>query len=190
MKDNKKIIIIGIFICVIVFGSILINNLTKNKEIKESKTVTITETKKTTTKTVEKIVVEIKGEVYFPGVYEFTKDEVLIMDVINIAGGLTPKADTSLINSAEIVKNHMSITIGTKGKGSYINEDGYETSKININTCSKEDLMTLEGIGEVRANKIISYRKTNGFYNNIKNLTEYGLISEALFEKIKDYITV
>ena len=39
-------------------------------------------------------------------------EEVVVQDVINMAGGLTKKADTSFINLAEVVENHSSITIG------------------------------------------------------------------------------
>ena len=195
MNDNKKIIIIGVFAVVIVLGAILINGLINNgtfkKDDKEEE-ITTTRLIESTTITTEQniIVVEIKGEVYYPGVYEFTKDTVVVQDVINMAGGLTKKADTSLINLAEVVSNHSSIVIGTYDSKSYILGENEVFVKVNINTCTIDELVTLDGIGEVKAQNIINYRKANGFFSSIEDIKNVEGVGESLFEKIKDYITV
>ena len=62
--------------------------------------------------------------------------------------------------------------------------------KININTASKEELVTLNGIGDAKANDIINYRNSNGKFNSIEDLKNVSGIGDALFAKIKDYITV
>lgn len=69
------------------------------------------------------------------------------------------------------------------------NNDEEVNSKININSASKEVLMTLSGIGESKAEAIIEYRENTLFtkIEDIKNITGIG---ESIFEKIKDYITV
>ena len=65
-----------------------------------------------------------------------------------------------------------------------------ETSKkVNINKASKEELMTLQGIGESIAGRIISYREKNPF-KSIEELKNVSGIGEKLYEKIKDFITV
>lgn len=63
-------------------------------------------------------------------------------------------------------------------------------SLININTASLEELMTLSGIGEAKAKSIISYRETNGNFIDTKDITKVSGISDNMYEKIKDNITV
>ena len=62
--------------------------------------------------------------------------------------------------------------------------------KININTASVDELKTLSGIGEVKAKAIVEYRKVKGKFKTIEDIKEVNGISESLFEKIKDNITV
>ncbi len=62
--------------------------------------------------------------------------------------------------------------------------------KININTASKEQLITLSGIGEVKANAIIEYRTTNGPFQKIEDIMKVSGIKQATFDQIKDHITV
>ena len=65
-----------------------------------------------------------------------------------------------------------------------------DSSKININTASKEELMTLAGIGESKADNIIKYRQENGSFSSVEDLTNVSGIGESIFNKIKDSITV
>ena len=64
-----------------------------------------------------------------------------------------------------------------------------KSEKININTASKEQLMSIGGIGEVIATNIMSYRKTSPF-KNIDEIKNVNGIGNAVYEKIKDFITV
>lgn len=63
-------------------------------------------------------------------------------------------------------------------------------SKVSINTATKEELMTLSGIGESKAEKIITYRNDNGKFNSIEDLKKVSGIGDSIFEKIKDKITL
>lgn len=68
---------------------------------------------------------------------------------------------------------------------------GLEPSgKIDLNTATKEELMTLRGIGEARAADIIRYREEQGPFQTIDEVMNISGIKEAAFEKIKDDITV
>ena len=71
-----------------------------------------------------------------------------------------------------------------------IKEEIPENKKISINTASSEELQTLSGIGESKALSIIKYREEYGLFNTIEDIMNVPGIGEALFEKIKDDITI
>ena len=69
-------------------------------------------------------------------------------------------------------------------------EQSSTNSKVSINTASKEELMTLQGIGESKAKDIISYRETNGSFTNIEDIKKVPGIGDVLFAQIKENITI
>ena len=140
----------------------------------------------------EYIYVDIKGEVINPNVYKIQKG-LRVIDVINLAGGLTEESDTSNINLSKIVTDEMVIVIKSKNNEKvYIDSDvdiNNNNQLIDINTCTIDELLTLPGIGKSKANNIIEYRKKNKF-NTINDIMNVSGISESLFNKIKEYIKV
>ena len=66
----------------------------------------------------------------------------------------------------------------------------FTNDRININTASKEELMTLSGIGEVIAQRIIDYREENGSFTSVEEIKNVKGIGETRFDNIKEYITV
>jgi len=150
-------------------------------------------------KNTSKKYVDIKGEVASPGVYEINEG-FIINDVISLAGGLTETADLSKINLSKKVSDEDVIYIYSKEE--VIKEDikiNYNNTStvikddnnlININTADKNELMKLNGIGEVKASSIIEYRNTNGLFLNIEDIKNVPGISSNLYEKIKAFITI
>ena len=65
-----------------------------------------------------------------------------------------------------------------------------QENKINLNTASKEQLMTLSGVGSAKADAIIAYRKEQGGFQSIEDIMKIEGIKEGVFKKIKDKITV
>lgn len=166
-----------------------------------------------------KVLVDVKGEVNTPGVYELTNNNT-VMDAINKAGGLTKQSDTSNINLSKKLEDEMVIIIYSKSEIKKMNEEEKiecppcnnaciteedekakldsnknETSnvpagKVNINTADSETLQTLDGIGEAKAKAIIEYRNKNGDFKNIEDIKNVSGIGDSVYEKIKENITV
>lgn len=147
----------------------------------------------------KKIVVEIKGQVKNPDVYTL-EDDSIVKDVIDLAGGVTEEADLSDINRAKKLQNHELIYIRNKNEINNNSEDNkvvnnLETAAntnnmVNINSATLEELKTLNGIGDAKANGIIEYREKNGGFTSIDQIKEVDGIGEKMFEKIKDKIEV
>lgn len=133
--------------------------------------------------------VDIRGEINRPGIYK-VESGAMINDVIELAGGLTNQADISKINLVEIIDDNLQIIINKVSNDDKEKEIVTVNNKININTCTKTDLMTLSGIGATKAQAIINYRDKNGKFKKIEDLLKVNGIGEALLLQIKDYITI
>lgn len=166
---------------------------------------------------VGKIKVDIKGSVKNAGVYELENDKRVI-DAIEKAGGATKNADLSVTNLSKKLKDEMVIIvyskdevknlINVKDEETVKNEDCIEKSpapnsciedvseesvvnqKISINSASYEELLTLNGIGQSRAQAIIEYRTKNNGFKQLEEIMNIDGIGQALFDKIKDDITL
>ncbi len=82
------------------------------------------------------------------------------------------------------------ITVFNVTSQNIIVAEKYVANKVNINTASVDELIAIDGIGEIKAQRIIDYRTTNGFFTSIYDLTNVDGFSEATIKKIKPYITV
>ena len=92
--------------------------------------------------------------------------------------------------NAKLQKNIISVDENNDAQIKKKNNVENKDTKININIASKEELTTITGIGESKAPSIIDYRDENGNFNTIDDLKNISGIGDALFEKIKEYITV
>ena len=149
-----------------------------------------------------KIIVEIKGEVAKPDVYQLEEGSI-IKDLIDMAGGVTEEADLSKINRAEELLNHELIIIGNINdetessvvqNNSTYSSNGNNSDKgstlININTADLEQLKGITGIGNIKAQSIIDYREANGGFKSLEELKNVDGIGDKTFEKIKEQITL
>ena len=151
---------------------------------------------KTTVSTV--IYVDVKGEIHHPGVYQM-KAENRAKDLIEAAGGFTPLEDDQKLNLAQLLEDQMVIVVPKKGEEvnselaqaptSQKKEVGKE-GKVNINTATVEELKTLKGIGEKKAEAIIEYRKKNGSFKNKEELMKVRGIGKKLYESFQERVIV
>lgn len=175
-------IIIPIIITVLLI--ILLINPSDSKHIEESLTnQPIMKNEESSSK----FKIDIKGEVVNPGVYEVDSD-MIVLDAINLAGGLTKDGDTSNINLSEKLTESMIIIVDSKANNESKNLIS-KRNKVSLNKGTKEELMSLTGIGESKALAIIEYRQKNRF-TKVEDIMLVSGIGESTFAKIKDSITI
>ncbi|MFS0672874.1 helix-hairpin-helix domain-containing protein [Ornithinibacillus sp. 179-J 7C1 HS] len=134
-------------------------------------------------------VVDIKGEVIRPGVYEM-EPNARVKDVIDIAGGFTEDADQNYINLAQKVIDEMVILVPRIGEEGGTTEDSPENSKIRINYATEEEIQKLPGIGPSKAKAIVQYREEHGYFQSIEDLLGVSGIGEKTLEGIQEEIQV
>ena len=165
-----------------------------NSEIIESES-DVTEPESSQNQMMKNICVYVCGHVQTPGVYTLPEGS-RIYDAFVLAGGFTESAATEYWNQARVLADGEMIYVPSKEEVKdrrFDDEDTGKTSKsdkININTASKEELMTLPGIGETKALSILAYRQENGPFSSLEELKKVEGIKEAVFSKIKVYIEI
>ena len=135
------------------------------------------------------IYVYVTGAVVNPGVYAMHEGD-RIFDVIEAAGGFTEDALETDVNLAQIIEDEQQIHIPTAEEAQLQAEADEAAGLVNINTATLEELCTLTGIGEAKAQAIISYREEYGDFTSTEEIMNISGIKEGVYEKIKDQITV
>lgn len=137
------------------------------------------------------ICVYVCGEVKAPGVYELPASS-RIGEAVEAAGGMTEEAADTFLNLAGHMTDGQKIEVPSKEGAKALEErqEQQESGLVNLNTAAKEQLMMLTGIGESKAEDILSYREQNGGFRTKEDLMQIPGIKERVFEKIKDQITV
>lgn len=205
MQKNKKTVgiisIVVIFICFtgayMIKGKDTLGN-SFDDTIFEEETSNNEEIKENIEVKEEKILVDIKGEIKKPGVYELDKGSI-VEDLIKLAGGITDKGTLDTINRAQELKKNEAILIPNKDElkeaKAFNNtsiksniDNSSENELININTADSDELNKINGIGKSKAEAIIKYREENGGFKSIEEIKNVSGIGDATFEKIKSSI--
>ncbi len=144
------------------------------------------------TETKSEIYVFVCGQVRNPGVYCLPAGS-RVCDAVDAAGGCLETADPYIVNQAEILTDESRIyipepgeTIDSSTDTGAVDADG----RVSLNRASKEELMTLPGIGESKADSILEYREAHGGFRTIDELMSIPGIKEGVFQKIQDCIKV
>ena len=139
------------------------------------------------------IFVDIKGAVKNPGVYQMKSGD-RVKDALDAAGGLTGEADSQKVNLAQRVEDQMVIVVPKVGEeatempAGATSKEASKEGKVNINTATVEELKTLKGVGEKKAEAIIEYRKKNGSFKTKEDLMKVRGIGKKLFESFQERI--
>ncbi|MBO5425594.1 MAG: helix-hairpin-helix domain-containing protein [Lachnospiraceae bacterium] len=138
-----------------------------------------------------KVAVYVCGAVVSPGVYYLPIDAIK-QDALEAADGFCEGAATTYVNLAEKIKEGEQIYFPYEEElvDGYSLLDDEGSGKVNINRATKDELMTLPGIGESKAEAIISYREEHGAFQSIEEITSIPGIKEGIYDNIKDYIVV
>lgn len=148
------------------------------------------------------LIVYVCGAVNNPGIYALETNSRLY-EAIAMAGGFSAEADPAYHNLARSISDGERIYILSCAETKLLTteqfldgEDGtngisQETNGlINLNTATAEQLKQLPGIGEAKAASILEYRQKIGHFTDIEEIMNVSGIGEAMFEKIKNKITV
>lgn len=138
----------------------------------------------------ELIYVYVCGHVVHPGVYSLQPD-ARIVDALELAGGITEDGNPIALDQAACMTDGMTLYVPgmnemTGQETDSVTDDGL----VNINTADKETLMTIPGIGESKADAIISYRNEYGNFSKVEDLMNISGIKEGVFNKIKAHVKV
>lgn len=109
--------------------------------------------------------------------------EIISDSVVNISPIINQTDYISDSNQDDVSKED------TNSKSSQINNQTVN-GKVNINTADAGTLMSIPGIGQSKADKIIAYRDDNGGFTCIEDIMLVGGIKDGMFNKIKEYICV
>lgn len=156
--------------------------------------------------------VYVCGAVCVPGVYALEQGS-RIYEALALAGGLTGEASVSAVNQAETVRDGQMIYIPTEEEvqkgivlsaetasggswtdssalGSGADSSMDSDSRLNLNTATASELMTLPGIGQTKADSILAYREKHGEFSSVEEIMNVDGIKEGVYNRIKDSIKV
>ncbi len=156
--------------------------------------------------------VDVKGSVRHPGLYPVAAGE-RIQAVVAKAGGFLPQADVNRVNLAQPVSDGMVVWIPAKGEtppngffpapitgdgpreptglspGAQAASPSAGAAKVNLNTATLAQLLTLPGIGETRAKAILAYRERHGPFHSPDEVKNVGGIGDKTYERLKGMLT-
>jgi competence protein ComEA len=144
------------------------------------------------------MLIDVKGAVKNPGVYEASEGD-RVNDIIIKAGGILEKGEKNAVNFAMKVTDEMIIYvpfIGEEEEGAIMKEASNQASSssneglININKASETELLQIPGVGPAKATAIIEYREQNGGFSAKEDMKKISGIGEKTYEKLEAFITI
>lgn len=193
MKEKPRKLLLLFLLCVNLCGC----EKNQSFQLQEMEKTEVVEPTPEEKKETSEVCVYVCGSVNNPGVY-MLKESARLYEAIDAAGGLCDDAAEETLNQARpiidgeriFVPSTQDIENGIVDLETDSKQESSKDGKIDINTAGKEELMTLPGIGQSKAELILSYRNSKGRFSSIEELMEIEGIKEGVFNKIKDKIIV
>lgn len=189
----KGAVIGGILLLLVGVGGLFSKKEEAVEDVTVVETTVLVEKTEDSTTQEAVIFVDIKGAVKNPGVYQMKSGD-RVKDALDAAGGLTDEADSQKVNLAQRVEDQMVIVVPKVGEEAteiplgVTSKEAAKDGKVNINTATVEELKTLKGVGEKKAEAIIEYRKKNGSFKTKEDLMKVRGIGKKLFESFQERI--
>ena len=189
----KGAVIGGVLLLLVGVGGLFSKKEEAVEELAVVETTALAEKTEVSTTQEAVIFVDIKGAVKNPGVYQMKSGD-RVKDALDAAGGLTGEADSQKVNLAQRVEDQMVIVVPKVGEeateipAGVTSKEAAKDGKVNINTATVEELKTLKGVGEKKAEAIIEYRKKNGSFKTKEDLMKVRGIGKKLFESFQERI--
>ena len=189
----KAAVIGGILLILVGVGGLFSKKEVSMEETEVVVTTMLAEKTEVSTTQETVIFVDIKGAVKNPGVYQMKVGD-RVKDALDAAGGLTAEADSQKVNLAKRLEDQMVIVVPKVGEeaeeipAGETRKEATKEGKVNINTATVEELKTLKGVGEKKAEAIIEYRKKNGSFQTKEDLMKVRGIGKKLFESFQERI--
>ena len=189
----KGAVIGGVLLLLVGVGGLFSKKEEAVEEIAVVETTVLAEKTEVSTTQEAVIFVDIKGAVKNPGVYQMKAGD-RVKDALDAAGGLTDEADSQKVNLAKRLEDQMVIVVPKFGEeaeeipAGATSKEATKEGNVNINTATVEELKTLKGVGEKKAEAIIEYRKKNGSFKTKEDLMKVRGIGKKLFESFQERI--
>ena len=140
-----------------------------------------------------RLVVDVVGAVRRPGLYRLAQG-TRVADALSRAGGLTPKADRTLVNLAAPLADGEQVIVPVRVSGagaagiSGSSGSAAPAGPVHLNVATLEQLDALPGVGPVTAQKILDYRQKHGAFGSVDELDAVPGIGPARLDQLRDLV--
>jgi len=140
-----------------------------------------------------RLVVDVVGAVRRPGLYRLAQG-TRVADALSRAGGLTTKADRTLVNLAAPLADGEQVIVPARVSGAGAagisggSGSAAPAGPVHLNVATLEQLDALPGVGPVTAQKILDYRQKHGAFGSVDELDAIPGIGPARLDQLRDLV--
>jgi len=133
------------------------------------------------------LVVDVAGAVARPGLYHLAIG-TRIADAVAAAGGLTRRADATLVNLAAPLADGEQVLVPARGAAAAPGSAPSPSAPVDLNTATADELDALPGVGPATAQKIIEYRQAHGPFRDVAELEGVPGIGPSKVAELKGLV--